>query len=125
MIEIEVRGEKRPLELTVQGYADVCALCPEDKLENIGEMAKRPLPEYTHFCLEVLVALSNAAEEKLAFERDGYQPRPLTMHELTTLTMREVRAFTGGLNHILIQLLGTPEVEVEPDVKKKTAAPSG
>lgn len=120
MIEIEVRGEKRPLELTVQGYADVCALCPGGAMENIGAMAEKPLAEYTMFCLNVIVALSRAAEDKKAFEQPGYQPRPLTMGELTTLTMRETRAFVGGLNGILVRLMGEPDVEVDDSVKKKT-----
>ena len=71
MIEIEVRGEKKPLELTVQGYADVSALCPGGTMENIEEMAKKPLPEYTMFCLKVIAALSKAAEDKQAFEQPG------------------------------------------------------
>ena len=122
MIEIVVRGEKKPLELTVQGYADVCALCPGGTMETIEEMAKKSLPEYTMFCLRVIAALSKAAEERLAFEQPGYQPRPLTMEALTTLTMGETREFVGGMNHILVQLMGMPDVEVEDSVKKKTAA---
>lgn len=122
MIEIEVRGEKRPLELTVQGYADVCALCPGGTMETIEEMAKKPLAEYAMFCLQVIAALSRAAEEKQAFEQPGYTPRPLTMAELTTLTMGEVRKFVGGLNHILVRLMGEPDVQVDDSVKKKTAA---
>ena len=122
MIEIVVRGEKKPLELTVQGYADVCALCPDGKMENREKMAAKPLPEYTMFCMKVLAALSKAAEERRAFEQPDYQPRPLTMEALTTLSMGEVRKFVGGMNHILVQLMGEPDVEVDDSVKKKTAA---
>ncbi len=120
---ITVRGKEYPLALTVQAFAEIGDACPGRDIGRLEEIAAMPVGESMLLTAKIAVAMSRAAENKRRFEEPGYQPDPLTLDGLVTLTMTEFQAVMLPVVGALKEQMGGQTVEAAaPKGQKKTGA---
>lgn len=122
MPEITIQGTTYPLEMTVQAFAEISDLCPGRDFKRIDEIRTWPMGDLLRVSAKILAILSNAAEEKRAFEEPGYEKSPLSPVQVLTLHLQDYfHISSGGILKVIQECMGTPQVEVEEE--KKTNDP--
>ena len=110
---MEIYGKERGFSLPVKAAADIARLCPGGDLKKLGEILNGDnFAVNLDVISKFIVAMSAAYEERKHFET-GEEPNPLTLEEVQSLTMDELKnvqqaafeAFNGDAK---------PTVEAEP-----------
>lgn len=120
MNSVQVAGREYPLELTVQAFAGISELCPEQDFARFGELLNAPAGRRMMNVAAMACVLSEAAEAKFAFEQPAYEPTPLTLTALLQLPFPVFREMQGVVLDVIYKGLATKTVELD-DTKKANA----
>lgn len=120
MGSVQVAGREYPLELTVQAFAGISELCPEQDFARFGELLTAPAGRRMMNVAALACVLSEAAEDKAAFLQPEYKPRPLTLADLLQLPFAEFREMQGAVLDVIYSGLAAKTVELD-DSKKANA----
>lgn len=110
-------GRDVDLEMTVRAFAEISDLCPDGDISSIDKMLCAPSGQMVRFSARCIAALSRGAEEQKAYDDPAYKPHPITEGEIFQRPVREFKAAGEQMMRILLDAIGTPEVEAE-DAKK-------
>lgn len=120
MGSLQVAGREYPLELTVQAFAGISELCPEQDFARFGELLNAPAGRRMMNVAAMACVLSEAAEAKAAFEHPEYEPTPLSMAALLQLPFPVFREMQGTVLDVIYKGLAAKTVEVA-EAKKVNA----
>lgn len=120
MFTVQVAGRTYPLELTVQAFAGISELCPEQDFSRFNELLSA---SGTKGCLNIAAltcVLVEASETKAAYEQPGYKPHPVSIQDIMHLPFQEYLALRGVVIDTIYTGLMAKTVELA-DSKKATA----
>lgn len=110
-------GRDIELEMTVMAFAEISDLCPDGDISSIDKMLGAPSGQRARFTAQCIAALSRGAEGQKAYDDPAYKPQPITEGEILQRPVREFKEADEQMMRILLDAIGTPEVEAE-DAKK-------
>ena len=121
---MKIYGREITFRNTVEAQFALAAICPEGKLERIGELEpKGNRAARMAFYRKMAVIVSEATERALAFEAkmrgEEYAPRPLTDEELGYLPPHE---FDAVINEMFASLTTDSATTVQTEAPKKKKA---
>jgi len=115
-----IHGREIELRRTVQAEIEIGDMCPDGNITNLAEfLFKQTVTSRMRLNnARFIAALSRAGEAAKAFEVDGYEPNPVTVEELQTVTPYEF----NKLIEVALQVFaddGKTTIEIEPSKKKE------
>lgn len=114
-------GRDLDLEMTVSAFAEISELCPDGDISSIDKMLGAPSGQRARFTARCIAALSRGAEAQKVYDDPSYKPRPITESEIMQRPIREFKGADEQMMRILLDTIGTPDVETE-DAKKNAEA---
>lgn len=86
-----IHGKERKFLLTVGASAEIAELCPDGDLSRIGEALGVSFAKNLRFIARMIAAMSRGYEENRKYMEPGYEPDPLTVNEVLSLQMSEIK----------------------------------
>lgn len=109
---MNVFGKDRGFLMTVGASAEIAKLCPDNRLENWGQLLTGADDVTTiENRARLIVALNAGFESNKAFTEPGYKAEPLTVAQVLALPSRE---FLALLSEALEATKPKREIESEP-----------
>lgn len=112
MNSVIVHGKEYPLALTVQAFAEISDACPGKDIQRMTEISSMPTSESMLMVAKIAVAMSRAAENVKKFDNPKYQPHPLTMDAVITLSIPEYQKVMEPVITALKEQMGGQTVAV-------------
>lgn len=118
-----VYGKERGFLMTVGASAEIAKLCPGEKLENLSAVFSEDAGDAASLetTAKLICALNKGYEFNKKFSDPDYQPAPLTVEEVLSLT---VNAFKDLQSEAVAAMVPKREIETEPIKKNNTSTPT-
>lgn len=118
---MEIYGRKIRFRRTVAATCEIADLCPDGDIAKIDAMLKGTTRQVFHFQAAFIAALSKGYEDAAQFEDRDHVKQPISVDELSTLSLDEFAELFGEAAAVFADD-GKTTVDAKPAKKKEAEA---
>lgn len=118
---MEIYGREIRFRRTVSATCEIADLCPGGDISNIEQALQGTTRQVFHFQAAFIAALSKGYEDAAQFEDRDHVKQPISVDELTTLSLDEFTELFGEAAAVFADD-GKTTVDAKPAKKKEAEA---